>query len=216
MPTNTKNSPATATSKQATTTVDAVDALDAHSGMADKPGDARPWDANDATKRQELARKDREVKTNKCLKGLAGPHCVAVYREVARQSKDVTAAEYRILDTLLSFSTKLKNAFPSRRALLGRLGGQARKPRVLSYHLRSLERKGWWQRIPFWEGDCVARVTATDDGELEAANVTGRYSSNTGYVFCIPPNEIGPGEPCWRGPEVFDNRLTGKGKTGAE
>lgn len=227
MPTTTKNSPATAPTKQAatqhvapvpstTTTVDEVD-LDAHSGMADRDWEhGQPGDANDETFIQERARTEREVKTNKCLKGLAGPHGVAVYRELARRSKDVTDAEYRILDTLLSFSTRLENCFPSRRTLLTKLGGQARKARVLDHHRQSLERKGWLKRIPFQEGDCVARVTDTDDGQLCAANETGRFISATGYVFCIPPNEIGPGEPCWQGPDVFNKRLFGKGKTGAE
>ena len=227
MPTTTKNSAATATNERAAqhaapapstaaTTVDKVD-LDAHSGMVDKAWEhGQPGDANDATFTKERARKEREVKTNKCLKDLAGPHSQAVYREVARRCKDVTDAEYRILDTYLSFSTRLENCFPSRRALLTKLGGQARKARVLDHHRRSLERKGWLKRIHFQEGDCVARVTDTDDGRLEAANGTGRFISATGYVFCIPPNEIGPGEPCWRGPEVFDKRLFGKARTGAE
>ncbi len=28
--------------------------------------------------------------------------------------------------------------------------------------------------------------------------------SATGIVFCIPPNELAPGDPGWEGPRVFD------------
>ena len=185
---------------------------DALGGMADREN----WqygDVDDEKFVDQRAREEREVKIDKRLKVLSGPHAVAMYREVARQSKDVTDSEYRVLDTLLSFSTKLKNCFPSRKTVLAKLGGKGRKAWVLDRHRRSLERKGWLKRIQFWEGDRVAPASrARETGLLESGNETGRFISATGYVFCIPPNEIGPGERGWEGPRVFDRRLFGKRK----
>jgi len=127
----------------------------------------------------------------KVREGLKGRHCVAVYRETARKSANVTDLEFRILDALLSFSNQLKNCFPGRQALLQRLGGRKRTLRALSRTCRSLEQKQWI-------------VLGELYGENEADNLR---QPATGYVFRVPPNEIAPGDPGFPGPKDFDNRI---------
>jgi hypothetical protein len=119
---------------------------------------------------------------------LAGPHAVAVYRQLARISTGLTDREYRRLDGLLSFADPdLSNAFPSRRQWRNRTGGPSQSLDVLDHVIRSLERKGWIRRIPF----------AKDDGS----------PSSNGYQFRIPPNELAEGDEGWDGPINFRKRL---------
>ena len=167
--------------------------------------------ADDETEVQQRAREEREAKAAKIRKDLAGKHAVAVYRGIARRSKNLTDAEYRLLDTLLSFSNGLKNCFPGRKTMLAKLGGAKRRLRRLDVLRLSLQRKGWIACVELKEGDRVAPEGKYDNGLVERANETGRFISAKGYVFHIPPGEIEPGdEQGFQGPDTRNKRLFGQ------
>ena len=152
----------------------------------------------------------REKASDKLFKGLKGKHAVAVYRRIASGNKGLTHAQFRVLDAQLSYSTNLTNAFPSRKALLTRVGGSVRTLAALDKILGQLNVKGWEDRVYFLEGDCVDPETISEAGILDVANRSGRFISAVGVVFCIPPNVLAPGAPRWEGPRKFDNRIWGK------
>ena len=166
--------------------------------------------ADDETEVQQRAREEREAKAAKIRKDLAGEYAVAVYRWIACRSKNLTHVEFRVLNAYLDFSNKLTNCFPGRKKVLAKVGGSVGGFKALGKTRLHLLRKGWMKGVPLNEGDRVAPEGEDDDGLLERANETGRFGSATGYVFRIPPGEIAPGDPGWKGPHKFDRRVWGK------
>jgi len=181
--------------------------LDAQSAREDRQlADARDESAAEALDRERAEKREAE-----CRERLAGKHAVAVYRRLARRSRNLTDSEFRVLDTLLEFSSNLANCFPGRRALLAALGGRQRKVGRLDQIRQSLRRKRWVTCVPLAEGDPVA---GGEDGLLRAANETGRFISAVGYVFGIPAGEITPTAAEWEGPRDFSNRSFGQRRKG--
>lgn len=167
-----------------------------------------PAGAEDESWSDVQQRIERECNLAYLYKGLKGKHCVAVYRTHARKSRDLTDAEYRILDTLLEFSNQLINCFPSQKLLRSVLGGSGRKARRVGALLQSLEKKRWIKRITFTEGDSVR---GEHDGRLDVANESGRFISATGYRFRIPLEQLPPGaDKDWEGDKVFTHRAWGQ------
>jgi len=167
----------------------------------------------DESRRQHEERLRCEKDRVKLLADLNGKYGVAAYRTLARRSRNLTDAEYRLLDTLLDCSSGFKNCFPGRRRLLRRLGGAARKLRRLDALRLSLERKGWIERVELTEGDRVGPETSTDDGVLLEVNESGRFISASGYLFHVPASELLCGlieGDDWDAPRGFGNRFWGQ------
>jgi hypothetical protein len=169
--------------------------------------DREATEGEDETFAQAKNRMRADQRAAKIREGLKGKHASAVYRRIARRSRNLTDAEFRVLDTLLEFSTQLTNCFPRRRTLLQVLGGRPRKLGRLDAVRHSLARKGWIKRVELCEDD---RVRHEGYEQLLAANDTGRFISATGYVFCIPAGEITPYDSAWTGPRTFTNRIFGQ------
>ena len=187
--------------KQADLDIEYLDALSGQNDYESESDGSLDERQGDSERRRRNEKRDAEVE-----KKLDGEHAVAVYRAIARKSRNLTDTEYRVLDVYLGYSTRLTNCFPSRKTVLKELGGHARTMWRLNQVIRALKQKGWMGRIRFTEGDLVAMP----DEALEAANYTGRFISATGRQFRIPPNEIAPGHSGKKGPIKFDKRLFGQ------
>ncbi len=166
------------------------------------------------------------LRVGRIREGLRSKHCVAVYRKIARESPNLTDAEYRVLDVLLDYSNRLENCFPGRRTVLKALGGKKRSLRALDQHRHSLEKKGWLKRCTLYADDegrfevvkneCV--VSVDEHGKVEEVErededqpiIRGRFVSATGYRFNVPQGEISPLDPGFSGPVKFTNRVYGQ------
>lgn len=183
--------------------------LDALDGMADKDNGKVQPNPEDETFLDQRTQKEWDARAVKFREQLAGEYAVAVYRQIAGRDRDLTHAQFRVLDAQMSFSTKLTNVFPSRKQLLTRTG-PIKTLAALDKILGRLERKGWEHRVLLKEGDRVLPATSMDDGLLGRSSSTGRFTSAVGVVFCIPPNVLAPGDEGWTGPRKFDHREWGQ------
>jgi len=172
-----------------------ADALaDAHDRDVAESQDAP--DGGEEPDHLRLRRERAERRAAKVERDLSGPHRAAAYQRLVLGSDLEDSVKVILCVMVEEFGSRLENCFP-RRATIARSMGRQRSLKSIDRRLQVAVRRQWLRRIPLTRGE---------DGTLiEVAG--GRFTSATGFVFCVPPDVIAPGHPGWDGPRVWTKRI---------